>query len=751
MNRFARARCQGVRCHFDQAGRGSLHRRLLAFEPLEDRRLLSITVDTLVDENDGIGVGGISLRDAIAAAVSGDTIDFAPSLTSGGPATILLTHGELTIANKALTINGPGATLLTIDASGNDPTPNSVPTDGNLNDDGDGSRVFLINGPGDLNTSISGLTLTGGDADGDGGAIECYQNLTIADCTISKNISASRYGWATFGGGIQYRGGNLTINRCTISENFAEAAGGGVLSGNNTTISETTIHGNQAWYGGGLTYQGGPIGASNCVITHSTISENYASSGQGGGIKVGGNVVVTSSTISDNAATQGGGGLVIDASYGEEDEPLTSVEISDSAIIANSTDFGVGGGILSYVQGTHRDDLVVVNSTISANSSDNAGGGIAGIGTFVNCTITNNRADSNDDSVGSGGGISAGSYGGGSLLINTIVAGNLRGTATPVRDDVAGAVDVTFSLLGDNTGATITDHGGNLIGTAALPIDPLLGPLANNGGPTLTHALLAGGPAIDAGDPTAMAGVGGVPVYDQRGTPFDRVRDGDGSSGPRIDMGAFEVQEPPAGPALLGDYNENNVVDAADYIVWRHTLGTSVPPGSGADGSGNGTIDQADYDVWRANFGNTAPPAAGAAAGGADAATSAFVSDPPILLASVSTTSSMDSMDAPRSTNLAVLPPFELVPQTTASLGGLSRRASANFRPTPVLRDEALLAWLAARTDGDGPASSVGDRASDQARETAACLNVEPAEDSRDIVFDSLNANALLMFAEVGS
>src|SRR5262245_6605503 len=94
----------------------------LHVEPLEDRRLLSITVNTLVDEIDGIGAGGISLRDAIAAAAPGETIDFAASLTAGGPATILLTHGELGI-DKDLTIVGPGADLLTIDASGNDPTP----------------------------------------------------------------------------------------------------------------------------------------------------------------------------------------------------------------------------------------------------------------------------------------------------------------------------------------------------------------------------------------------------------------------------------------------------------------------------------------------------------------------------------------------------------------------------------------------------------------------------------------------------
>ena len=108
--------------------------RLLRCEPLEHRWLLSITVDTLVDEADGsINDGDISLRDAIAVAASGETIDFDASLDGG---TILLTLGEL-VVHRSMTIDAtalPGG--LTIDASGNDPTPEE--------DNGDGSRIFNI-------------------------------------------------------------------------------------------------------------------------------------------------------------------------------------------------------------------------------------------------------------------------------------------------------------------------------------------------------------------------------------------------------------------------------------------------------------------------------------------------------------------------------------------------------------------------------------------------------------------------------
>jgi hypothetical protein len=72
------------------------------------------------------------------------------------------------------------------------------------------------------------------------------------------------------------------------------------------------------------------------------------------------------------------------------------------------------------------------------------------------------------------------------------------------------------------------------------------------------------------------------------------------------------VRDGLAGPPLVGDYNQNGTVDAADYVLWRHTLTQMVTPSSGADGNGNGTIDDGDYGIWRANFGNTAGSGAAA-------------------------------------------------------------------------------------------------------------------------------------------
>jgi hypothetical protein len=198
----------------------------------------------------------------------------------------------------------------------------------------------------------------------------------------------------------------------------------------------------------------------------------------------------------------------------------------------------------------------------------------------------------------------------------------LNGT---IVSDIAGllgsAIAPRYSLIGTNLGSGLTeapvgspDTIRNLIGGSAFghQIDPKLGPLVNNGGPVfldgtklLTQAPMPGSPAINAGDPSVLAGVGGVPLNDQRGTPFTRVFGG------RIDMGTVESQPNP----LAGDYNFDGVVDAADYGVWRDT--SDATNDLRADGNGDGVVNQLDYGVWKTNFGSTLP-----ASGGASAATS---------------------------------------------------------------------------------------------------------------------------------
>ena len=627
----------------------------------------AVLVSTLVDENDiDHSFGDFSLREAIEFVNASlpdlsDAIRFDESIWGG---TILLTQGQLNIdaLGTRATIEGPGANLMTIDASGNDPTPDT--------DNGDGSRVFQTGGE----VEIIGVTLTGGDTPFVGGAI-----------------------WA--GGAIS--DSHLTLTRSTISGNVSSYQAGGIAAYVDVTIIDSTITGNSAGVLLGSSGHGGAIslgetGPLHLIIINSTISGNSTSSfGDGGG---GG---IADSFITSNYIT-----------------------ISNSTISGNSTG-GKGGGINSAGK------VTVTNSTISGNSSNGVGGGITvtadGSLMVTNSTITGNRADADDMGGGAGGGIF-----GDAVLVDSIVAGNFRRTTASSRDDIAGHVEASNSLIGVDSALTVTDNGGNLIGTFASPIDPLLGPLADNGGLTLTHALLFGSPAIDAGSlllvtpsnvdsstdgsdigdssqlnddsglsdtPTGVnyttvthaladeenawftadpggpgsdyynfgstpeltfdfgealsltdlvvwgfsdggpnnneaksftvefstdgggsyydsvqvthartgvnqetisfggaylanyvrititdnhfgtpGGTGGERVglgevkflsgqgFDQRGEGFPRI------SGGRIDMGAFEFQYQP--PELLGDYNQNGTVDAADYVVWRKTLGT---------------------------------------------------------------------------------------------------------------------------------------------------------------------------------
>src|SRR5205807_9336133 len=170
--------------------------------------------------------------------------------------------------------------------------------------------------------------------------------------------------------------------------------------------------------------------------------------------------------------------------------------------------------------------LTINNSTISGNNATGNGGGVSSDGTggaavitTTNATITNNHSDSDDSSAGDGGGLnlSAGTY----KLRNTIVAGNFKGTASPVASDIFGSVDTSANssnnLIGTGGAGGLTNSTNfNQVGVA----NPGLGPLASNGGPTQTHALLFGSPAIEAGDNTFSDAVS--LTTDQRGTGFIR-------------------------------------------------------------------------------------------------------------------------------------------------------------------------------------------------------------------------------------
>jgi hypothetical protein len=278
-----------------------------------------------------------------------------------------------------------------------------------------------------------------------------------------------------------------------------------VMPGQIVSIQGLTISGGSADSGGGVLNDQATLTLSNCSVVNNVASQ------EGGGI-AGGSLTIINCTVSGN-----------------------------SSVAPGFITIGYGGGISGG--GT------ITNSTITGNYSGSVGGGIAFSGTISNCTISGNWV-----SGGKGPGLGGGIYAGGGTITNCTFSDNYisyGGNGAGICN--AGTLEIGNTILNAdppenlfNNGGTITsagynlssdDGGGYLNGPGdQINTDPLLGPLQNNGGPTFTHELLSGSPAIDAGDPNFTP----PPFYDQRGPGFYRIRND------RIDIGSFEVQEGPA-------------------------------------------------------------------------------------------------------------------------------------------------------------------------------------------------------------
>ncbi|MEY2488115.1 MAG: hypothetical protein QOC70_57 [Verrucomicrobiota bacterium] len=423
--------------------------------------LLASTLTVTSTANSGAG----SLRNAIAAAGDGDTIQFDAALNGR---TIGLTSGEL-VVGKNITITGPGATLLAVSSvSGTFRIVHVLP----------GHTVV-----------IEGLKISGGFS---------HQN----------------------GGGIFNEQATLTLNHCAVEANYSGGSGGGIYSlgaSATLTILNSTVNGN---LNSGLDSGNGGEGAGinstgTLTITNSSVSGNSVTAqpprpGRAGGIFSGGPLEISNSTISGNTGGFVGGGIL---SYG-------TATINNSTVSAN-TSIGSGGGI------SNSGPMTITNSTVSGNAavykdSGNGGGIYSGDGTssatltITNCTISGNSADAH------GGGIN---FVSGTLQIaNTILKVGTQGEN--IYSESHMVTSHGYNLSSDNGGGFLTATGDQ------INTNPVLGPLQNNGGPTATHALLNGSPAINAGDPTFTP----PPLYDQRGPGYDRVVNG------RIDVGSFEMQ-----------------------------------------------------------------------------------------------------------------------------------------------------------------------------------------------------------------
>ena len=383
-------------------------------------------------------------------------------------------------------------------------------------------------------------------------------NFNLNHTLITGNSSANS------GGGIYVRinDGEISINDSIISGNSSSGRGGGAYlrsNDGNISINKSKIINNNTTekYGrnGGAFIRSfnGDLSVTDSIISGNSTNDNI------GGMSLSsyyGAITVTRSTVSDNTAGSGIGGMSLSSYEGD-------IKIVDSTISGNTAQSETGGlKIYSYYGNT-----LINQSTISGNTAKSHAALFIDSGFYIASTTINNSTITNNTATDKSGGITALST---VTLINSILSGNnapenknfsyqteriirlrpaplnnrfakLRKAHKNIKAAAPAPVTVTINLSNTLFGdpkASIAAILGTDIDNIFNP-DPKLGPLQNNGGPTLTHQPLAGSPAIDAGDDAAVAGV----AFDQRGEGFTRVY------GAKVDIGALEKQ-PHAGQPI---------------------------------------------------------------------------------------------------------------------------------------------------------------------------------------------------------
>jgi hypothetical protein len=420
-------------------------------------------------------------------------VDLSSKLAGGGavtfscgpnPVTIILSSAKTISADT--TIDGGG--LITLSG-------------------GNSHRLFLVNAGATL--TLNNITLTNGYAGGGPGP------------------------YPTQGGAILNNGGALHLNNTTVRNSQSTFAAGAIEDVNGTTtLTDSLIENNQSNYGGGIDSIG------NLTLINTIVRGNHATGHWGGGLDVGGMVTISNSQINNNIAVPGvgvsdavpdGGGIYNSGTMTLTDVTLSgnnavsegggiynsgTVTLTDVTLNGNSTGNGNGGGI--YNTGT----VTLTNVTLSANSASN-GGGIfnTGAASLVNVTLASSSANGATNVSG---------------IVSDSSSTQLNLKNVVVADSAMG-VNCYFGKAPDSSLFNLSSDGTCNFGAGRDSIlDMKLGPLADNGGPTLTHMPQPGSPAIDNGTGA------GCPATDQRGAPRP--------VGAACDVGAVEYGSTPPTP-----------------------------------------------------------------------------------------------------------------------------------------------------------------------------------------------------------
>ncbi|HET8942499.1 MAG TPA: choice-of-anchor Q domain-containing protein [Rudaea sp.] len=468
-----------------------------------------------VDDNPGNGVchtaaGKCTLRAAIMEA--NRTTSGSEEVSIGVP------PGTYTLTLAPNGANGDDSGALKLTAAGNSITINisGAGTANTIIDANHIDRVLVVTAG--RQAKLSGVSLRNGDAhnSSDGGGVITAGSLALTDCVISHNTAQN-------GGGIRSVG-YLSLTRVTLSDNQAASVGGGIFSSGYLRVSASTLNANHAVSGAGM---GINITTPDTGMVDATRFTNNVAAMSGGAIYIGNSMLLTldHSTLSGNQASTGGAVYVY---------PGATLDLRRSTISGNTA--SAGGGVFNSA-GT----LYASNSTISENSATGDGGGIfnQGTGTLFNSTVVFNEADADVDEVGGGAGI----YNQGSNAFNvrnSILAGNIIPGDGGYEEDCRGALNAygnnRFSYT---TGAFYSNCQPTQVGVGTpsnINSYAELGPLQNNGGPTLTYALVPPSNMIDG----AEASVGCI---DQDGTLTTDQRDRLRSVDVICDIGAFEYDD----------------------------------------------------------------------------------------------------------------------------------------------------------------------------------------------------------------